>query len=185
MDKVSDSAKKQSDALKKTELDTRKAEDAAKKYELELLKLASNEKIAVIESRIKLDIADVEANSKIAVAILDSISQTYVADVSLIGDLMAQVGDGKTFADKMRIAMAEAADQRVGELHNAQMALVAAQIDYMRAKTDAASAGNPLVTISADGLKPHLEAFMWEILREIQVKMAYDGGDMLTGGCSL
>jgi hypothetical protein len=73
----------------------------------------------------------------------------------------------------------------VGELHNAQMALVAAQIDYMRAKTDAASAGNPLVTISADGLKPHLEAFMWEILREIQVKMAYDGGDMLTGGCSL
>jgi tape measure domain-containing protein len=185
MDKVSDSAKKQSDALKKTELDTRKAEDAAKKYEIELLKLASNEKIAVIESRIKLNIAEVEANAKIATAILDSISQTYVADVSLIGDLMAQVNDGKTFADKMRIAMAEAADQRVGELHNAQMALVAAQIDYMRAKTDAASAGNPLVTISADGLKPHLEAFMWEILREIQVKMAYDGGDMLTGGCSL
>lgn len=154
-------------------------------YETKLAQIASNEKIKVIESQFKLDIAEVEANAKIAVAIIEGISQTYTADVGLIGDLMAQVTDGYTFADRTRIAIVQASNERVDELHNGQMALIAAQVDYMRAKTAAASQGNPLVTIQADGLKPHLEAFMWEILGAIQVKMAYDGGDMLVGGCSL
>jgi hypothetical protein len=154
-------------------------------YETKLAQIASNEKIKVIESRIKLDIAEVEANAKIATAIIESISQTYTADVGLIGDLMNQVTDGYSFADKTRIAAAKAADARVEDLHRAQMYLIGAQVDYMRAKTAAAASGNPLVTIQADGLKPHLEAIMWEILGAIQVKMAYDGGDMLVGGCSL
>jgi TP901 family phage tail tape measure protein len=156
-----------------------------KDAEVKLESLASNERIKVIESRVKLNIAEVEANAKIAVAIIEGISQTYTADTSLIGDLMAQVTDGYSFADKTRIAMVNASNQRVEELHQAQMRLVGAQVEYMREKTRAISAGDPIVTINADGLKPHLEAFMWEVLKEIQVKMAYDGGDMLTGGCSL
>ena len=173
------------DAQKKQAEETKKATEAAQKYEIELLKIASNEKIKVIESRIKLDIAEVEANAKIATAIIESISQTYSADVGLIGDLMSQITDGYSFADRTRLTLITASNQRVDELHQAQMSLIGAQIDYMRAKTDATSSGNPLVTIQADGLKPHLEAFMWEILGAIQVRMAYDGGDMLTGGCSL
>jgi hypothetical protein len=185
MDKVSESSKAQSAALKKVDEDTRKAQDAANKYELELLKLASNEKIATIESRVTLNIADIEANAKIATSILDTLAQTYTADVSLIGELLSQISDPHNFADKLRISMAEEANSRVEELHRAQMSMIAAQIEYLNAKTAAAAAGNPLVVIQADGLKPHLEAFMWEILSAIQVKMAYDGGDMLVGGCSL
>lgn len=154
-------------------------------YETKLAQIASNEKIKVIESRFKLDIAEVEANAKIATAIIDSIGQTYTADVGLIGDLMAQVTDGYTLADRTRITLVQASNERVDELHRSQMGLIAAQVEYIRAKTDATSQGNPLVTIQADGLKPHLEAFMWEILNAIQVKMAYDGADMLVGGCSL
>ena len=154
-------------------------------YETKLAQIASNEKIQIIESKFKLNIAEVEANAKIAVAIIDSISQTYTADVGLMGDLMAQITDGYSYADRTRLALVEASNQRVDQLHQAQMSLVGAQVDYMRAKTDAISAGTPLVSIKADGLKPHLEAFMWEILAEIQVKMAYEGGDMLTGGCTL
>lgn len=173
------------EALKKQAKEAEKAADSAQKYELELIKIASNEKIQVIESRIKLDIAEVEANAKIATSIIDSISQTYAADIGLIGTLMNQVTDGYSFADRTRIAMAKESSARVEELHGQQMRLVGAQIDYMRAKTSAIASGSPLVTIQADGLKPHLEAFMWEILGAIQVKMAYDGGDMLVGGCSL
>lgn len=173
------------DAHKEQTAVVKAATEQANKYELELLKIASNEKIKVIESRFKLDIAEVEANAKIATAIIDGISQTYAADVGLIGDLMNQVTDGYSFADRTRIAIVNASNDRVAELHNGQMALIAAQVAYMRAKTSAVSQGNPLVTIQADGLKPHLEAFMWEILGAIQVKMAYDGADMLVGGCSL
>lgn len=187
-DSMVDGTKKTTDlaeSQKKLAAETKKTADEANKYQLELIKIASNEKIKVIESQFKLDIAEVEANAQIAVAILDSISQTYTADTGLIGDLMAQVTDGYTLADRTRITLVQASNERVEELHGAQMALIAAQVDYMRAKTAAASQGNPLVTIQADGLKPHLEAFMWEVFKEIQVRMAYDGGDMLTGGCSL
>lgn len=154
-------------------------------YETKLAQIASNEKIKVIESKFKLNIAEVEANAKVAVAIIDSISKTYAADVGLIGTLMGQVTDGYSYADRVRISMVMESNERTLELHNGQMALIAAQVQYMRAKTAAARAGNPLVSIQADGLKPHLEAFMWEILGAIQVKMAYDGGDMLVGGCSI
>ncbi len=177
--------KELADAQKKQAYETRKAADAAQKYEIELIKIASNEKIKVIESKFKLNIAEVEANAKVAVAIIDSISKTYAADVGLIGTLMGQVTDGYSYADRVRISMVMESNERTLELHNGQMALIAAQVQYMRAKTAAARAGNPLVSIQADGLKPHLEAFMWEILGAIQVKMAYDGGDMLVGGCSI
>jgi tape measure domain-containing protein len=182
---TTDATNKQAEAQKKAQEETRKSVDEANKYQLKLIEIASNEKIKVIEARFQLDIAEVEANAQIATAIINSIGETYAADVGLIGDLMSQVTDGYSFADRTRIAMAKESSERVEELHGAQMRLIAAQVDYMRAKTAAASSGNPLVSIQADGLKPHLEAFMWEILAAIQVKMAYDGADMLVGGCSI
>ena len=35
---------------------------------------------------------------------------------------------------------------------------------------------------NGDGLQPHLEAFMWEILEAIQVRVNADGYEMLLGG---
>ena len=51
----------------------------------------------------------------------------------------------------------------------------------MKAQTNALNSGQGLITISGDGLKPHLEAFMWEILQTIQVKVNADGLKMLLG----
>jgi TP901 family phage tail tape measure protein len=154
-------------------------------YETKLAQIASNEKIKVIESKVKLDIANVEAQAKIATAIIESIGQTYTANLGLIGELMGQLSGNNTFADRTRISLAEQSNKRADELHAAQMKLIAQQIETNRAKAAALVNGTPLISIKADGLKPHLEAFMWEILGAIQVKMAYDGGDMLVGGCSL
>jgi len=35
--------------------------------------------------------------------------------------------------------------------------------------------------VDGAGLQPHLEAFMWEILRTIQVRVNQDGLEMLLG----
>lgn len=155
---------------------------AAAEYEIKMEQIASNERIKTIESTIKLNIADLEANARVAIAILDNIATTYKADTDLIGDLMGQVKDGYSMADKLRIQMAEDANRRVGELHEAQMKIVSAQVEYISAKTAALNAGNPIMTIEAGNLAPHLEAMMWEIFTQIQIKMAKDGGDLLVGG---
>ena len=44
--------------------------------------------------------------------------------------------------------------------------------------------GTVTVTITGDGLAPHLEAFMWEVLRAVQVRVNEDGLDMLLGAPS-
>lgn len=154
-------------------------------HEAKLTQIASNEKIKVIESTIKLNIAQIEADAKIAVAIIEGIGQTYTANTSLIGELLTDADNYFNYADRTKIAFAAEANIRVNEIHEAQLNLIRAQSDNLDAKTRALQNGTPTMTVRADGLQPHLEAFMWEILKAIQVKMAYDGGDMLVGGCTL
>ncbi len=154
-------------------------------YETKMASIASNEKIKVIDSKFKLNIAEVEAQAKVATAIIESIGKTYEANTSLVGNLMSSLSGANTFGDRTKLAMATEANQRANDLHKAQMDLIQKNSEYLVAKTRAANNGDPLIKIQADGLKPHLEAFMWEILSAIQVRMAYDGGDMLVGGCSL
>jgi hypothetical protein len=51
----------------------------------------------------------------------------------------------------------------------------------LRAKTATLSSGNPLIQIDGAGLQPHLEAFMWEILKTIQTRVNEDGLELLLG----
>jgi len=59
--------------------------------------------------------------------------------------------------------------------------LTEAQVDYLRAKADSLQRGDALIQVDGAGLQPHLEAFMWEILRTIQVRVNQDGLEMLLG----
>jgi hypothetical protein len=51
----------------------------------------------------------------------------------------------------------------------------------MRARTEALNKNDAMVTIDGAGLQPHLEAFMWEVLAAIQVKVNEEGLEMLVG----
>jgi TP901 family phage tail tape measure protein len=182
-DKFAQSFTKVGDSARLSAKDLLSVAKAAGDTEQKLAGIASNERIKLVESRIKLNIADVEANSKIAISLIDSIGKSYEANGDVISNIMGETLDWMDPMDRAKMSLADMANARMNELHAKQMELVAAQIEYMRAKVTAMEDGNPLVTIQADGLKPHLEAFMWEILGAIQVQMAYDGGDMLVGGC--
>lgn len=183
---TTDATKKQADELKRTEEAARKAEEAAQKYAIEMEKIASNERIKLIEASINLEIAELEANAQVAEAIINSLAETYSAETQLISDLLGGLTENaNTASDRIKIDFAKAAEERVEELHDAQMLMIDAQVAYLRAKTDQMAAGNPLITVQGDGLAPHLESIMWEIFRQVQIKMAYDGGDMLVGGCTL
>jgi tape measure domain-containing protein len=184
--KATEKTDAQSVSLDKVAAEAKKAEEAANKYALELEKIASNERIKLIESSIELKTAQLEADAKVATAIIDSLSATYAAETKLISDLLGGLTqNANTAADRIKIDFARAAEERVEELHDAQMKLIDAQVAALEAKTAAMAAGNPLITIQGDGLAPHLESMMWEVFRQIQIKMAYDGGDMLVGGCTL
>jgi TP901 family phage tail tape measure protein len=137
-----------------------------------------------IEWKAKLDIADVEANAKIIEAAFKSIDNTISSTgatlASITGSyatLMAAGGSGgNAVYDEMR---AESRRRDAALLQ--QKDLIAAEVANLNARTALLDRGESLIKITADGLQPQLEAFMWEILKAIQIKANSEGANFLLG----
>lgn len=173
-------------AMEKQAVEAEKARKEAAQLALELEKLASNERVKYIEYKAKLDVAQIEADTKKFQAIFTSIDNTVTATSKNIGDLFKTFSEGAntlTFSQLQKIEDQIAKENKTRDDQlGLQKKLTEAQIEEMRARTESLRKGNALIKIEGSGLQPHLEAFMWEILRAIQVKVNSDGLEMLLGG---
>jgi hypothetical protein len=185
MIRTTDAGKKQEDQLKKQADEMKRAEEAARQYELKLLELASNERIKVIEARVQLNIADLQEQTKRVEAAFASINNTVTETSDNIGTLSAlfvQATKGPGFTAQRVIADQLEEENKIRrEAFDLQKELTKAQIDEIRARAQAFTSGNPLIQIDGAGLQPHLEAFMWEILKTIQTRVNADGLELLLG----
>ena len=146
-------------------------------------KLALEEKLAFIEAQTKITTAQIEADAQKTVAAFDSISVSVQSTGETISDLFGLFGDDNiSKLDKLNISdQIELENERRQEALDLQKKLTSAQIAEARARTERLRSGDSVINISGDGLQPHLEAFMWEILETIQVRVNADGLDMLLG----
>lgn len=184
LDKSKDSAKKQADELKRQEEAARKAEQAARDYALEMEKIASNERIKLIEARVALNVAEVEAQTERIKAAFESITQTVTSTGDVLGDLFglfANYSDLDWAAIRAIESQIDLENKRRQEALDIQKRLIEAQIDQIKAQTRALDKGDALIQVDGSGLQPHLEAFMWEILKAVQVRVNQDGLQMLLG----
>jgi TP901 family phage tail tape measure protein len=160
---------------------TKEAIEQSEEYRLKLLELASDERIASIEAKVSLDIAEVEAGADKVAAIFKGLSDNFANTGDLIGSLFGG------FDDASRQTQIDIASQVRKENELRKQAaddasnLTKAQINEIRERTRAISRGDALIKVDGAGLQPHLEAFMFEILREIQVRVNADGEEMLLG----
>lgn len=137
-----------------------------------------------IEWKAKIDIADIEANAKIIEAAFKSIDNTVTSTgetlssiVGAYGTLMAAGGSGSNaIYDEMK-----AESKRRDDALLLQKDLISAEVANLNARTALLDKGESLIKISADGLQPQLEAFMWEILKAIQIKANSEGANFLLG----
>ena len=178
-------SKENADALARQAKEADKATEAAAKMKLELEKLASNERIKFIEAKVQLNVAQLEADTERIKAIFSSIDNTINSTGDLLGDLFGdllaaynQPGFSAQYAVEAQIRLENERRERALKL---QEELTKATVDEMRARTKALQNGDALIKIDGAGLKPHLEAFMWEILRAIQTRVNRDGLRMLVG----
>lgn len=163
--------------------DTKKAEEATRKWAEEVAKMNFQEKLKLIESQTKITTATIEADSRKAVAAFESIGTSITSTGDVLGKLFEQFANGDmSLSDKWQIEEQIAKEnEHRDRSFELQKKLTEAQIEQMKAQTDALLKGDGLIKIDGAGLKPHLEAFMWEILSEIQVKVNKDGLKMLLG----
>ena len=183
LDKATGAGKEQAEQLKKTEEAARKAEERAQKYAIEMEKIASNERIKLVEARVTLNVAEVQEQTKRIQAAFDSINTTIESTGDVIGKALGSIGDLVPNTDNFRIVQAQLdkENQLRREAFELQKEMSAAQVAYLRAQTQKLQGDSPVLKVDGAGLQPHLEAFMWEILKAIQVRVNNDGLKMLLG----
>ena len=163
------------ESAEKTAVQTQKAT-------LELEKLASNERIANIEASVSLDIAQLEADASIVDSIMEGLSATVQSTGELLGSLFGNL----TQADNLRQEFAiedqiRLENKRREEALKLEQQIAEATIAKLKAETRRLNSGDPVITVNGDGLQPHLEAIMFELLEAIQVRVNADGYSMLLG----
>ncbi|MTI98728.1 MAG: phage tail tape measure protein [Marinobacter adhaerens] len=160
---------------------TRRVIDETENYRLELEKIESNERIKTIEATVSLNIAEVEANAEKVVAIAKTISEAFGSTGDVISNLFGEKSDASR-SDQLDIEKQIRKENKLrDEAMEQQKKLNKAQIEYIKQKTKALKSDDGLIKIEGEGLAPHLEAFMFEILENIQVRVNAAGEEMLLG----
>jgi len=170
--------------LAKIATETEKAQDATRKWNEEVAKMAFQEKLKLIESQTKIMTAQIEADAKKTVAAFESIAKGIESTGDVLASLFGNMKDfGKlSYYEQNKVTkQIDSENKRRDDAFKLQKELTDAQIAQMKAQTAALIQGDGIIKIDGAGLKPHLEAFMWEILRAIQIKANKDGLKLLLG----
>jgi hypothetical protein len=161
------------------------AEKAANDFLVKMESIASNERIKNIEARVALDIAQAQASAQVITATFESLGNTVTSTGDVISSALGALPNIGGFYGLEQLELIEAQLDKENTYREdalkLQKDLTAATIENLRAKTQAMQSGNALIQIDGAGLQPHLEAFMWEILQTIQVRVNADGLDLLVG----
>lgn len=156
-----------------------KLQQSQEKLDLERDKLKSNERIKGIEVFGKVSVARIDADAKITTSTFDSINSARQSESGLIGQVLSSISNFGGVGDDIKKQYIADSNKRLDEIHNIQKQLITAQLEFWKKK--ASGSGDALIKVNGDGLAPHLEAIMWEIFNQIQIRMAWEGGDALIG----
>ncbi|MBU1054851.1 MAG: phage tail tape measure protein [Proteobacteria bacterium] len=153
--------------------------------EIEIAKIKAQTDIIqeAISWKAKIDIAEIEAGTEKIKAAFDSINKTIESTGSLESDLFKSLlGDdvqgSKKWAIEEAIKKEQASREKALEL---QEDFTRAQIELMQQQASSLARGDAMITINGEGLQPHLEAFMFEILSAIQIRANAEGQNFLLG----
>lgn len=156
---------------------------SVKGIEDETKKLSLDEKLAAIAAQSQIMVAQIQADATRISSAFDAISASFVSTGDTLQGLFDLLGDENiSKLDKLGIKeQITAEEERRDKLLERQLKLTDAEIKVANARAKAFESGDAMINIDGAGLQPHLEAFMWEILTAIQVRVNQDGYEYLLG----
>ena len=160
-------------------------DEATKKgneFVIEMEKIASNERIKNIEAIVSLNVEQLKADVERVKAAFASIDTTIESTGDLLGSLFGNLTGTDDPYKELRIKeQIDIENKRRQEALDIQKKLAEAEIERINAQTRSLDRGDSILTIQADGLEPHLEAFMWEILKKIRARVNAEFAEFLLG----
>lgn len=164
------------EVAQQTEEATKKADE----FKIKMEEIASNERIKTMEFAVNLKVAQVQADAERVKAAFASIGDTLKSTGEVLGGLFSMFGSAKTEWDKLKInSWIDEEFKRRDQALELQKKMTEAEIERVKAQTDALNRGASLIEIDGKGLQPQLEAFMFEILKAIRVKLTGSYSDFL------
>lgn len=173
------------DKLAKSEAAAAKdAKDLAaesEKFALEWGKLLSAERIAVFEASADIQVAQIEADSKRAVAAMEMLGASFANTGEVLTDLIG-LWVGLEGMDQSKIEGWIEREYAIREaLAQAQIDMVNAEIRRLEAQTALLERGGVELKITADGMEEDLKAFMFQIIDRVRVSVAGSYEEFLLG----
>lgn len=174
IDKMS---KSEGDAAKKTKDLAAESE----KFALEWGKLLSAERIAVFEASADIQVAQIEADSKRAVAAMEMLGASFANTGEVLTELIG-LWVGLEGMDQTKIEGWIEREYAIREaLAQAQIDMVNAEIRRLEAQTALLERGGVELKITSDGLEPELEAFMFRVIDKVRVAVSGSYEEFLLG----
>lgn len=143
--------------------------------------------MANIEWKAKLDIAEVEANAKVMEKAFESVGKsvesTSAAATSMF-DSLANFEGSTTDKWFLQDVLQDQMELQAQALET-QKSLIDAQVKYLNARTEKLNSGTSMITVTGDGLKPHLKAIMIDLFEAIKVDATEEGLTQLMYGMTV
>lgn len=157
----------------------------AGKLETELEKLASNERIKFMEFGVTLSTERMRQDTEQFKVLMGSIDKSIEDSGKLLSNYATAIdnvfrGPSKE-AQNLLTDMINNENTRRDKLVNAQTDYLKAFSDMLTQRSRAIRDGNAVIKIEAEGLAPHIEAFMWEIVKQIQIRVNEESEALLLG----
>jgi TP901 family phage tail tape measure protein len=134
------------------------------------------------EIKLELDATSIQANTQVATESLQSLSSTIESTGALLDTLFGLLiqNPDSPYIDKI-LEQIETENDLREQAFELQKQMIEAYVQWLEARTEALNSGEALIQIDGGNLQPHLEAFMWEILSAIQVRVNEEGLELLVG----
>jgi len=139
---------------------------------------------SAIEWKAKIDIAQIEAQTKILEATFKNLETRTLSTSSAFDTIIKGLGDpnirGWAKHDLEGMLKQEVEYRKKAMEQGAELAGQQIQLNKLKLKK-LESGGDASITVQADGLKPHLEMILWEVLEACQVRASESQAEFLLG----
>jgi TP901 family phage tail tape measure protein len=136
-----------------------------------------------LEWSARVDIAEIEAAAQTTTAVFEGVTDTITSSTTAIATLFGLIPEAGGPIEQFHIEeQIRNEERRQEERHRMQMELAEIELRLAEARLEALQEdGEAIINVSADGLKPHLEAIMFEVLEAVQVRANESQAEFLLG----
>jgi TP901 family phage tail tape measure protein len=134
---------------------------------------------SAFEWNAKINIVEVEQHMETIRTLSDNLTTSFINTGDVISAMVGSLADLTGYEAFKVLSYIEAESARREKLLVAQLALTAAEVKWLEAKTASVDRGDAAISIQMEGIYPELELIMWKVMERVQLQVNNEGLDLL------